>query len=160
VSIVIGKTIGQGRRETVKEYARTVQLLFIGVGILSGTLIFSCKDLFLSLYGGISPEASAAARLLISVLSVTIVGTCYEACCLGSLVKAGGDTSFVFKNDTLFVFCVVLPSAFLASRLGAPIWAVYLCLKSDQILKCFVAAVKVNRFRWIRELTGEGKTKG
>ena len=155
VSIVIGKTIGAGKREKVKEYARTVQLMFLGVGIVSGCLVFFGKELFLLMYRGISVEATATARLLMTVMSCTIVGTCYQACCLGSLVKAGGDTSFVFKNDTIFVFLVVLPSAIIASRLGAPIWVVYLCLKIDQILKCIVAAIKVNRFRWIRELTNE-----
>ena len=152
VSIVIGKTIGAGRRETVKEYARTCQLMFLCVGLLSGTLVFTCRPLFLMLYRGISTSAAQTAKLLMAVLSVTIVGTCYQACCLGSLVKAGGDTSFVFKNDTCFVFLVVLPSALIARALGAPIWVVYLCLKCDQILKCIVAVIKVNRFRWIREL--------
>ena len=155
VSIVIGKTIGAGKREKVKEYARTVQLMFLGVGIVSGCLVFFGKELFLLMYRGISVEATATARLLMTVMSCTIVGTCYQACCLGSLVKAGGDTSFVFKNDTIFVFLVVLPSAIIASRLGAPIWVVFLCLKIDQILKCIVAVIKVNRFRWIRELANE-----
>ncbi len=155
VSIVIGKTIGAGKREEVKEYARTVQLMFLGVGVISGCLVFFGKELFLLMYQGISTEATATARLLMTVMSCTIVGTCYQACCLGSLVKAGGDTSFVFKNDTIFVFLVVLPSAIIAGRLGAPIWVVFLCLKSDQILKCIVAAIKVNRFRWIRELANE-----
>jgi hypothetical protein len=36
---------------------------------------------------------------------------------------------------------------------GAPPWVVFLCLKSDQVLKCSVAAVKVNRFRWMKNLT-------
>ncbi len=153
VSIVVGKTIGAGRLETVKEYARTCQLLFLGVGLLSGGLIFGFKGLFLSLYQGVSPGARAVAKQLMSVLSVTIIGTCYEACCLGALVKAGGDTAFVFKNDSLFVFLVVLPSAVIASRFGCPVWFVFLCLKSDQLLKCMVAAVKVNRFGWIRQLT-------
>ena len=155
VSIVIGKTIGAGKREKVKEYARTVQLMFLGVGVVSGALVFFGKELFLLMYQGISAEATTTARLLMTVLSCTIVGTCYQACCLGSLVKAGGDTSFVFKNDTIFVFLVVLPSAIIASRLGAPIWVVFLCLKIDQILKCIVAVIKVNRFRWIRELANE-----
>ena len=30
-------------------------------------------------------------------------------------------------------------------------------LKLDQILKCFVAVVKVNRYRWIRNLTRESE---
>ena len=36
---------------------------------------------------------------------------------------------------------------------GAPAWAVFACLKCDQILKCFVAVVKVNRFNWMKNLT-------
>ncbi|MBQ6823575.1 MAG: MATE family efflux transporter [Clostridia bacterium] len=152
VSVLIGKTIGEGKRETVKEYARTCQLLFLGVGLAAGAVVFFGKEPFLRLYGGISEDARSVALTFMSVLSVTIIGTCYQACCLGSLVKAGGDTSFVFKNDSIFVFLVVLPSAFLASYFGAPLWVVFLCLKCDQILKCIVAVVKVNRYRWIKAL--------
>ena len=87
------------------------------------------------------------------MISVTIVGTCYQAACLFGLVKSGGDIAFVFKNDTIFVFLVVLPSAIIASYLGAPPWVVFACLKCDQILKCFVAVVKINRYNWMKNLT-------
>jgi hypothetical protein len=87
------------------------------------------------------------------VLSVTIIGTCYQAACLFGLVKSGGDVSFVMKNDAIFIFLVVLPSAIAASKLGAAPWMIFLALKSDQILKCAVAAVKINRFNWIKTLT-------
>ncbi len=30
-------------------------------------------------------------------------------------------------------------------------FCVFLCLKSDQILKCAVAVVKVNRYRWLKK---------
>ena len=63
------------------------------------------------------------------------------------------DISFVFKNDCIFVFLVVLPSAIAATVLHAPAWAVFACLKCDQILKCFVAVVKINRFDWMKNLT-------
>ena len=33
-----------------------------------------------------------------------------------------------------------------------PDWAVYAMLLSDQVTKCFVAAVKINRFRWMKRL--------
>jgi hypothetical protein len=48
---------------------------------------------------------------------------------------------------------VVLPSALIAASLSAPAWVVFACLKSDQILKCFVAVIKVNRFNWMKNLT-------
>ena len=152
VGIITGKTIGEGKLEKIKEYAYTTQIIFLGLGILTGGALQLIKNPFISLYK-ISDSAVAVAKTLINVLSVTIIGTCYQAACLFGLVKSGGDVSFVFKNDCIFVFLVVIPSALIATRLGALPWIVFLCLKSDQILKCFVAAVKINKFNWIKKLT-------
>ena len=152
VGIITGKTIGAGEVEKMKEYARTVQILFLGLGLITGLTVFSVRDFAISLYA-VSDAAVAQAKTFINVLSVTIVGTCYQAACLFGLVKSGGDISFVFKNDAIFVFLVVLPSAIAATVLGAPAWVVFACLKCDQILKCFVAVVKINSFNWMKKLT-------
>ena len=152
VGIITGKTIGAGEVEKMKEYARTVQVLFLALGLITGLTVFSVRDFAISLYA-VSDAAVAQAKTFINVLSVTIVGTCYQAACLFGLVKSGGDISFVFKNDAIFVFLVVLPSAILATVLGAPAWVVFACLKCDQILKCFVAVVKINSFNWMKKLT-------
>lgn len=154
VGIITGKTVGAGKYETMKEYARTVQMIFLFVGILSGGLVLLFRDGFVSLYD-VTPEALSYSKQFINVISVTIIGTCYQAACLFGLVKSGGDISFVFKNDTIFVFLVVLPSAIICQWLNAPAWVVFAALKCDQILKCFVAVVKINRFNWMKNLTRE-----
>lgn len=154
VGIITGKTIGAGKYELMKEYARTTQVIFLFVGLLSGALVAGLSGPFVGVYSdGISQAAAREATLLISVLSITIIGSGYQMPCLFGLVKSGGDISFVFKNDTIFVFCIVLPSALISAWLGAPAWWVFACLKSDQILKCFVAVVKINRFNWMKNLT-------
>jgi len=152
VGIITGKTIGEGKTELMKEYARTVQVLFLSLGIITGGLVFSLKNPFIALYRGISAEATAYSAQFINVLAVTSVGTCYQAACLFGLVKSGGDVGFVFKNDAVFVFLVVIPSALIALNLGAPAWVVFACLKCDQIFKCIVAYFKINSFNWIRVL--------
>lgn len=153
VGIITGKTVGAGRLDKIREYSRTTQVIFVGVGLLSGLAVHLLRDPFIALYTDASPEAVAYSRQFINVISISIIGTCYQAACLFGLVKSGGDISFVFKNDTIFVFCVVLPSGLLATFLGAPAWVVYACLKSDQILKCFVALVKINKYNWMKNLT-------
>ena len=153
VGIITGKTIGAGRTNLMKEYARTTQVIFLALGIVLGGLIFAFAGAFVSLYTGISAEAAAESLRFVRVLAFTLMGTCYQMPCLFGLVKSGGDISFVFKNDTIFVFLVVLPSALIASKLGAAPWAVFACLKCDQILKCLVAVVKVNRYDWMKNLT-------
>ena len=153
VGIITGKTVGAGKTELMKEYARTTQVLFLGLGLVTGLLVFLLRLPFISLYRGIAPETAEYAAQFCLVLSVTSVGTCYQAAGLFGLVKSGGDISFVFKNDAIFVFLVVLPSAVIVFLLGAPPWVVFACLKCDQILKCFVAVVKINRFNWMKNLT-------
>ncbi len=152
VGIITGKTIGAGHEEKMREYARTVQVIFLGLGLLTGGAVQLLKRPFISLYA-VSAAAVAEATRFINVLSVTLIGTCYQAACLFGLVKSGGDISFVFKNDFIFVFLVVLPSAIVATIVSAPAWVVFACLKCDQILKCFVAVVKINSFNWMKNLT-------
>ena len=155
VGIITGKTVGAGKTRLMKEYAKTTQILFFGIGLLTGLLLFLLRVPFISLYSGITSEAAGFAKQFCTVLSVTIIGTCYQAACLFGLVKSGGDIGFVFKNDTFFVFGVVLPSAVIALHFGAPAWVVFACLKCDQILKCVVAVFKINSFNWMKNLTRE-----
>ena len=103
----------------------------------------------------LTPESLEMSRQFMTVLSVTCVGTAYQMACLTGIVRGGGDTKFVMINDVIFAWGIVLP----LSALAAFVWhwppaVVFICLKSDQILKCFVAVVKVNRFKWIRRLAG------
>ena len=152
VGIVTGKKVGAGDVDDIRSYAKTVQLIFLCMGIGSFALLFGLRVPFISMYD-VSSGAVGYAMQFIAVLSVTAVGTCYQMPCLFGLVKSGGDVSFVFKNDTIFVFGVVIPSAVISALLGAPAWVVFLCLKIDQILKCIVALFKIRRFNWMKNLT-------
>lgn len=152
VGIVIGKKVGAGDIGNIREYANTVQLSFLCLGFLTSAFFFVTCNSFIGLYD-ITPESAHYAEQFIHVLCVTAIGTCYQCPCLFGLVKSGGDVSFVFKNDTIAVFCVVIPSALITSHLGCPPWVVFFCLKSDQIFKCFVAFVKIQKYNWMKNLT-------
>ena len=156
-AVIIGNTVGEGDIDKIKRYTKKLQLVFLGVGVLTGLLMFSIKDYILMLYD-LNEETLQIARSLLNVLSVTVIGTSYQMSTLTGIVRAGGSTSFVLINDRIFVWLVVIPlSCITAFVVKAPTWVVYLCLKIDQILKCSVAVVKVNRFNWIKKLTKEFK---
>ena len=153
--VIIGKTVGEGDIPRVKAYSKTLQIIYLIIGAASGVVLFLSQDLIISLYS-ITPETEALARQFIGILSITVVGTSYQVACLTGIVTGGGDTRFVLINDLIHQWLIVIPGAFLSAFVfHAPIWVTFLCLKSDQILKCFVAVVKVNRYRWIRVLTRE-----
>ena len=151
--VIIGKTVGENRIEDVKKYSRTLQALFLIIGVASGLLLFVSKNAFISLYD-VSSDTRALASTFITILCVTLVGTAYEAPVLGGIVAAGGETDFVFKNDLIFMWGIVLPVSLLSAFVfHFPPAVTFACLKADQVLKCAVAAVKVNRYKWIKKVT-------
>ena len=152
IGIIIGKTVGSGDVSRIKEYSRTTQLILLTLGIFMSLVFFAIRDPFISFYN-ITEESADYARQFINVLRVTCIGTCYQAGSLMGLIKSGGDVSFVFKNDTIFVFGIVIPSAIITSLCGCPPWIVYACLKCDQVLKCIPAFFKIRRYNWMKNLT-------
>lgn len=154
--VVIGKTVGEGDVPRVKAYTKTLQIIFILIGVFTGSVLWLCKDAILSLYTSIDQQTYNLTIQFITVLCFTVVGTSYQVACLTGIVTGGGDTKFVLINDLIHQWLIVIPSAFLSAFVfHGPLWVTFLCLKSDQILKCFVAIIKVNRYRWIHKLTRE-----
>lgn len=153
-SVLIGNTVGAGRYEAAKEYAKTLQVIYLILGVVSSAVLFAVRDPVISLFNSISAESAELSRQFILVLCVTIIGTAYQMSSLTGIVSGGGQTGFVFVNDLIFMWGIVLPSSLLAAFVfhASPV-VVFACLKADQVLKCAVAVVKVNRFTWIRKLT-------
>ena len=153
--VIIGRTVGAGDVERVKAYSRTLQVIFLIFGLLTGLIIFLMKDLILAVgFQAISPEAYTYAIQFLTVFSITIIGTSYQMSVLTGIVRAGGATSFVLLNDLFWVWVVVIPSALLSAFVfNFPPVVVFACLKCDQILKCTVAYVKLRRWNWMKKLT-------
>ena len=152
-AVIVGKTIGEGKIEKTKEYAKTMQLLFIGIGILTGITLFLLRTPIISAYK-ISDEAKALADGFLIVLSVTGIGTAYQMPTNTGIVRGGGDAKYVLIMDLISIWGIVLPLSFLA----AFVWnwhpiAVIACLNADQVFKCIPAIIKCNRFRWMKKLT-------
>lgn len=152
-SVLIGKTVGENDIPRVKKYSKKLQIMYIVIGIISCASLLLARDTIISFYD-ISEATAALSASFINILSITVIGSSYEAPCLCGIVSGGGDTKFVFKNDIIFMWCMVLPLALLSAFVFRwPVPVTFFILKSDQITKCLVAVVKVNRYKWIKHLT-------
>jgi len=157
-SIIIGKTIGKGDMRKLREYVKTFQIIFLIIGLLTGVTLFLLRMFILSFYE-LSPETHAMTKNFILVLCFTGMGTAYEMPVITGIIRGGGDSKFVFVNDLISIWGIVLPLSFLAAFVFK--WdpaIVLLCLNSDQVFKCAAAAIKANRYTWIKKLTREEKT--
>ncbi len=160
-SVTMGKTIGEGRLHMVKPYAKTMQAIFLIIGVLFGGLMFIFKNAIVGLYS-VSEETKALALSFITVLSVTTVGSCYEYPVEGGIIAGGGSTKYTAWVDNLFMWLFTIPSAFLSAFVFEfPPVVTFCFLKADQVIKCIPNSITCSRYRWVKILTdGTQKENG
>ena len=154
-SILIGKAVGEGDMDRVKAYARTLQVLFVGIGLALAALFAAVAFPLLRVYN-ISDETRRMARAFILIQTLTMFTMSYQMPVNAGIIRGGGDTRFILILDVLSLVVVVFPLALLSAFVwhASPVLVTFI-LNSDQIFKCIPAYLRVNSFRWVHKLTRE-----
>ena len=152
-SILIGKTVGAGDMKKIREYTRTLQMLFLCIGATLAALFAMIGFPLLGIYN-ISEETRAMARAFIVIQTITMFTMSYQMPVNTGIIRGGGDTRFILKLDMISLVGIVIPLALLGAFVlhWSPV-AVTFILNSDQIFKCVPAFLRVNSYQWIRLLT-------
>ncbi|WP_418577863.1 MATE family efflux transporter [Hungatella sp.] len=152
-SVMIGKAVGSGDRDRAVSYARSLQRIFVLIGIVSGTLLFFIRIPVLSLYD-LSAETREMANTFLIILSVVCVGMSYQMPTNNGIIRGGGNPMFVVKMDLISIWLIVIPvSLFMAFVVKASPVVVVCCLNADQIFKVVPAFLEVRYGNWMRKLT-------
>lgn len=152
-SILIGKAVGTGNMDKIKEYTRTLQVIFISIGTVLGLILFTIRTPLLNLYT-LTPETRSLASTFILIEATVLVTMSYQMCMNTGVICGGGDTRYVMFLDMGFIWGFVIPMSFAcAFKWHASPVIVLLMLNSDQYLKCIPAAIYGNSYRWVHRLT-------
>lgn len=151
--IIMAKTVGAGVMDKVKEYSRTMQIMFVIIGFITAALILITKNFVLSLYT--LPDATKElANDIMLFMCIAAVGMSYQMPTGTGIIRGGGDTKFCMYNDIISIWLIVLPISALAAYVfkWSPL-AVVACLNADQIFKCLAIGIRCNRYKWVKKLT-------
>ncbi|MDY3617988.1 MATE family efflux transporter [Agathobaculum sp.] len=152
-SIWVGRTIGEGRESFLRPLVKTLQILFIAIGVLSGLAIYFARNPILTFYN-ISPEAHRLALQFIVVMAVTTVGTSYQMACDNGIIRGGGDTSFSMKMNLFSMWLIIVPLSWLAAFVWKfPPVVVFFLLKWDQLYKAVPVAIRLHSWKWVKRVT-------
>lgn len=155
--IVVGKAVGKGDYDAAREYSKTIQLMFLMIGIAMAALVFALRVPFTRLYGSAKdPEVYSLATTMIAILAVTLIGTSYHASCFIGINRGAGDSRFVAMVDSICGWLIVIPAtALCAFVFKAPLPVVFLATRVDQCFKWVIAMLRLRGDKWIRNVTRE-----
>ena len=152
-SVIIGNTIGEWRNEKAKEYANTVGVLSLIMGIMAAMVIGIIRPIVVDFYN-VSESTKNIAMNIMSAMSIIVIFQSYGITLMMGVLRGGGDAKFVLINDIVFLWLVAIPCGFLAAFIfNWPIAVVFFILKSDEIIKSIIAVIRVLSGKWVRNVT-------
>jgi len=71
-------------------------------------------------------------------------------------LRSGGKTIVTFLFDSVFLWGISIPLAFVLSRFtGVPMAPLYLCCQLVDLIKCAIGFVLVKKGVWLHNIVGE-----
>lgn len=152
-TILTGNAIGAGRQEEAYMEGKTYYALAIIIGALGGLILFLLQDPIISIYH-VSEQTREYTKEMCTVLCCMMPLLLLDHLLTKGTLRGGGDTKFLMFADTAFAYLVAAPLGALAAFcFHAPVWVIYLCLKSDFICKTVVCSIRFFSKKWIRDVT-------
>ena len=151
--IIIGKEIGAGRSENAYPYARTMLALSAALGVIMSGVVLLVRVPAVGLFD-IADSTKTAAVNIISVMSVIIFIKSLNTTAIVGVMRGGGDTRTAMIFDFMPMWLISIPlGAIVAHIIKLPVWWVYACLMSDEVIKSGFCLLYIRTKRWIRNVT-------
>ncbi len=152
-AILIGKAIGENKREEAQEYARRLLALAVVFGLLGGALILALRP-YLTAGFGFSGDTAAYMHSFLFMMSYYVVAQSFTCTCIVGVFRAGGDTRFGMLIDSGILWGCSIVFGFLAAFVWKlPVRAVYFILLSDELVKTPFCLIRYRQKKWLRNVT-------
>jgi len=153
ISIVVGQKLGAGELEEAREADTKMIAFTVFACMVLGGLLLLFAPLFPRLYNTTEDvRALAAAFMRVGAACMPIFGFLHATY---FTLRTGGKTIVTFLFDSVFMWFVSIPVAFILSRYtGLPVVPLYLICQLVDLIKCVIGFVLVKKGVWINNLVG------
>jgi len=157
-SIIVGREIGAGRKDTVYHIGKALDTIsFLAGAISGGIFIVVTYRFFIPVVYPIfslSPQAQDIATMMSVVTFATLALRAFNSTNVVGVLRGGGDVKMTSVIDLAPLWVVALPCAALTGLvLQWGILAVYLSMTLENVVKFFFGLWRLRSGKWIRDVT-------
>ncbi|MBO4309848.1 MAG: MATE family efflux transporter, partial [Lachnospiraceae bacterium] len=153
-AIVTGITLGTGDREKTMRNGYRFFGLGLVLSVLSAFFIILFSDRIIGFYDKVSLETAVIAKQLMLAISIIVIFQGTNSIMTKGVLRGGGDTTILMVADNILLWVLAIPLGILAGFVFKlpPFW-IYICLKSDQIIKTIWAFLRLRSKKWIKKIS-------
>lgn len=154
VSIIVGQLLGAGELDRAVDEDRKLIALAVAVCVLIGGALAILAPVFPSVYNT-TDSIKELATALLRVAAVMMPLNAFVHMAYFTL-RSGGKTIVTFLFDSVFVWGVSIPVAFILSRFtGLPVLELYIVVQALELIKCIIGFIMLKKKLWVQNLVAE-----
>ncbi len=151
VAIIIGQLLGAGKMEEARDTDNKIIAFSVASCLGVAALMAVIAPLFPRIYNT-SDGVKALAVQFILAQAVFMPQAAFMHATYFTL-RSGGRTIVTFLFDSVFVWCVSIPVAYMASRMTQiPVVAVFAMVQAADLVKCAIGFVLVKKGVWLQNI--------
>lgn len=151
MAIIVGNKLGAGEIEDAKDTARKMLAFSLAASVLMALVLGATAPFFPHIYNTSSAVRSLATYLIL-VLAL-VMPMCAYAFCTYFILRSGGRVYLTLLFDSLFVWTVTFPLAYILSRFtGLEIHTLYLLCQLPEALKVVFGVILMRKVEWARKI--------
>lgn len=153
IGIIVGNLLGAGRMREARDADNKLIAFSVASCLLVGAIMAVVAPLFPRLYNT-TDEVRRLAESMILISAAIMPFHAFTHATYFTL-RSGGKTFVTFLFDSVFVWAVNVPIAFVLSRFtGLPILPLFAVCQSIEILKSFIGYFFVRSDVWMQNIVG------
>ncbi len=153
-AIITGQTLGKGDKQKTVEQGWLFLGLGLALGLISAIFITAFSNPIISYYKNVSEETVKIAQQLMLAISLIIIFQATNSIMTKGVLRGGGDTKMLMLTDNVFLWVISIPLGILAGFVfKLPAFWIYICLKSDQIIKTIWCIFRLKSGKWIKKIS-------
>ena len=150
--ILMTNTLGSGDRDLAIRYSRKCMLSVISISSVMAVLLVVFAPLIVLFFNADEIVSYYVLRLTY-IYAIGLILRCTNFVTLAGIIRSGGDTRFNFIVDTVAVWFIGIPIAFItAAFLGLPIYWVVLFVHMDEAFKFIAGTSRVLSNKWAKRI--------
>ena len=154
ISIIVGQLLGAGKMEEAKDTDRKLIVFSVLSCFVLGGLMVALAPLFPRLYNTSDQVKELAVRLLWIAAGCMPIYAFVHASYF--TLRSGGKTVITFFFDSVYLWCVNIPLAYVLSRFtGLPMAPLYLCCQLTDLIKCVIGFILVKKGVWLNNIVAD-----
>ena len=151
IAIIVGQLLGAGEMEKARDTDNKIIAFGVFLGALSGLMATAVSGIFPLIYKT-NPEARhiATAFILVQALFTPQMAFLHNSY---FTLRSGGRTMITFIFDSVFMWCISVPAAYMISRYtDVNAILMYAYVQALEISKVVVGFILVKRGTWMKNL--------